>query len=501
MKTINQLEFFFRQHKKSQGDFFRIHFENYNCDKLIFDLSDSLDKKPLYYPVFSPNCCINKSNNDKTPRICLFNIETINSLLNEEKFDETSKIICPLCKNHSNVMSFFYEESIFNIIEKIHKFSNFENDEKIFRISIKSNYKWKTKNYIYLKGVVKFKGQIQNYDDIKQLENFNYLDNENLSNFDCKNFEIFQDENEEEKNSFTKIEKKNDFFFLPYNTNLLISVEFSNTNYKFRAYQLLMQNKSSKMIRSLLIYENYKYCLTDQKNNFLIFTDAGTILKNNKEISFHSENQSSQIIFDKFFSFEKRFHSPQIHSFNDSIFLIGGLSINDESLTNCYKIIINEVRYDKKTIRLENLPNIRIEYSSILMKEEEKIYVCGGKILKNEKFLVENNLIDIYDIKNNKWSTLFLQNNIADVCFSIFPVKFLFNYKENEFFMLGDEIIYALNLKTQTINKEKIDNYQENSSMKQLFDAITDSINSFNLDSDQFKYNKKFIIFKYNFII
>ena len=209
-----------------------------------------------------------------------------------KEFDEDAFLICPICKKTSKIMSFYYEKSISQIIEKIRSFITNNKEDQIFQISIKPNFHWKTKNFVYLKGIIKLDGKKDSEDE---LENYDFFDNfvEIEKKIRFEDIPLYEDlylkeENLEEKEMILK-EKNLDtqekglknFVLIRKNSNFLFVYKFSEFFFDYVIFQLVLNNKSSTAcsLIPLIYYQNYEF-IHCGINGFFIFTDAGTILKN-----------------------------------------------------------------------------------------------------------------------------------------------------------------------------------------------------------------------------
>lgn len=422
----NQLSHFLKGYKRTDGLYFSLHFSDLNLKKMNLDLIDFYDGSPLMDPVFSPNCAKNNKN------ICIFNIKTLNGFLNENEFDESSKIICPVCKNVSPVMSFYYEESIIKILKKIKSFTQ-SNEERKYQISIKPNLKWKTKNFIYLKGSIK--------DDNEEI-----FEKKNRSDFfDLDDY----DHEEEEKFGFTDKNENNSPF--EKNTNIgnnslttqkfILILSNSNNMFSYEIWQdqcMVFNHKiycNLKMMVPFIFYKKFVY-LTTKTNSIYVMNDGGSIFKNKQYYELFDCKKYEDIVMTKIWSFDFRFHSPKIHYFNDSLYIIGGCrEKNSEklkecdfeiNLKECYKII-TQTEKQTECLILKKMNNVRVDYFSCLMEDLGCVYIFGGKILRNSDFVRENSCFEKYDINHDIWEEI---NLIKDQ---------KFNEEYFDYFEIGEE--------------------------------------------------------------
>jgi len=494
---LNQLFHFLKNYKHTDGLYFKLHFSKLNLKKITLDLVDFYDKTPLSEPVFSPDCAKNNK------KICLFNLKTLNNLLKGEEFDESTTIICPICKNSSTAMSFYYEESILKIIKKIKNFIN-NNEEKPFKISVKSNFHWKTKNFVYLKGKIKFDEEDLLTEETKKNVNsknpFEFFDDDfedeknfEIGDLDEKECPIILKEGIELKGEMTSLDNKKEyktFTFIPQNMNFLFTYKILKDGYDFKSHRIFYNKKG---MVPLIFYENYVF-LNCEKDELYIINDAGSVFKkeNVSEISIFGGSNNTNIVMNKFLSFERRFHSPKVHYFKGFIYFIGGYTIDQESLKQCYKVPISG---EKKTAEYFNLPemiNFRKDYDLIHMEKSQLIYIYGGKILKNQEFKINNACFDRYDLNTNLWEEVLIMYNE----FSEFnELSYDFSEKnEKNIIIFGKNDKFYVNLEDLTEKKNYL-NWNPNKDLSNLASALRDSMENFK--EINYKKDKNLAFLKY----
>lgn len=464
--NIYQLRKFLKQYKSVDGLYFELHFTNYSSEKLILDLNDFVTKLPLVEPIFSPECFLkNNLKNSKAPKICLINIETLNELMGSKDFDIETTIKCPSCMNVLKIMSFNYETSIKKILEKIEKFSS-QITNKIFKISIKLNYQWKTKNHLYLKGNLK--------NDSSRNNNYEFFGNYNYEEFfknkNVINHQFIQDFSEPEvslsqinENLENSINHTCFYFWMEKNTNSIIIVKYDNKIFKMWRNRIIVQKFNST---PFIFYDNYEFLVSDSKD-IIIFTDGASILKG--KLEFHeNEDQIENSFFEKdvflqkVYSFKQRFFSPKIHLINECLYVFGGISLNKDILLNSYKISLDQ---DKKCLGIniiQKMPNMKKNHLSILNSKKEKIYFFGGDFF-DEK-LTANNSIDIYDFLKDSWNIALISYNINELTshkihsLLSFDEKIIFfgnDYKNSFIFDSNSDLI--IEVKNEIQSKKQIE--------------------------------------------
>ena len=505
-----QLKHFFKQYKQVSGLYFKIHFSDYHYKKIVLNLADSFNKTKLFEPIFSINCDNKISNPANFAKICLFNIETLCELIEDKEFDEETMIICPVCNKISKAMDFYYEESLVQIINKINSFTN-NLKEEIYQISIKSNFHWKTKNHIYLKGVIKLDkektGNNNKEDnDIGFFDNFMEIENESK----LETFPLYEDLYEKVKDDnelsdhFEKVKeiesvnqmKKNDFkyfYFIKENTNILIVCRFAESKVQFHSHLLLYKNRSFSSI-SLMFYKNYTFLYTKSKELF-IFNDAGAILKCDESIDLEIPNEKI-LNFYKFHCFDLRFYSPKLQFINQSIYVLGGCTQDDVCLRTCYKI--TNIRDSKENLKskISDMINVRKDFFSVLFEKEEKIYIFGGSIYQGDKIIIKNELFDVYNIKNECWNEILLKFTEFPI-FSSIKINNTHELNDDEIIIFGKEFNLNVNLIKNSIEEVplKVNNIDH------IIETLKISLNITKEEVDEIIINdKNLLCYKYNFL-
>lgn len=148
----------------------------------------------------------------------------------------------------------------------------------------------------------------------------------------------------------------------------------------------------------------------------------------------------SKIFMKKIYSFAKRFHSPKIHCLEEFIYLIGGSTIENQSLTHFSKISLSEAKIQNH-IPLQEMINVRSGFQSMVLENSKEIYVFGGKILKNNQFQIQNGIFDLYDIQTNSWKEVQIQGFSSD--FKENLIDFV-EINEDCLFIFGGESIFEV---------------------------------------------------------
>lgn len=487
----SQLRYFFKEHKQVDGLYFDIHFSDFKCKKITLELMDFYTKTPLEEPIFSPDCVNKTKIDEKSPRICLFNIETLNNFLGSQDFDGNSTVICPLCKNISRVTNFYYEKSIVSILDSIKNFCQ-DNDNKtdaLYKISVQANFQWKTKNYVYFKGNLKKQNSEQKNSKKWIFHDFDFDLMEKYETFNKENekfFDSFFEENqkelvyeEEEKQIISNNEKcfPINCCFIEKNTNsMLVLKHGENDSSKISKYRLLYNPQNPT---PLIFYENFEFFI-ESENTMFIFTDSGTLLKSIiidiKPSYFRLGSLLDRnVYFIKYHCFEQRFFSPKLHCFNEFIYIFGGNSMTNEVLISCYKIPIMIKKLNKQIEHIGDMPNKRKNSLSFINEKMRKIFFLGGKIEENNKKFEKN--IDVYNIEINSWSIIQTSTNLEDLNIANYFILPQFNFSDNNhnilIFRKNYEFYKKFSYFEDDLIEKTIDN-QEEIKVKNILDGLMD---------------------------
>lgn len=351
-------EHFLREYKASYGDLFELLFRYQNPAKISFPLYDYFRKTPLKTPIFS-NLCIYANPNEP----CLFNLESILSILNEkESFEvESTQIICPLCGKKIPLNTFTLDLSLLSMINELK--NEFNDDRSKYLISMKKNGEWKTKKGPFYRSRL----------------NMNMIKISEIGDLQAE---------EDEIEYIREVE-----LYIKEDTNFLYFCSFylGGAVQHLEEYKLFLNNNESPFLYLQTYTFAYSLEAITKEIKVIILTDAGTIymLKN----SFPNENK--ELIFQKIWSFPFRIFESEIYLDENKIYVIGGKNSNRQILSKFWILEFTEdsnLYENYPTMKTYNFPNEKCDIKSVFVREQSKIYVFDAFDLK----------FDIIDLQRKK---------------------------------------------------------------------------------------------------